>query len=199
VLDDREAEPGATGRASAVGAEEALEQARHVLVGDSGAVVCDLEHNFAFRTREADCAGRPFAGVPQRVLEQVLDHEPEHPAAERHLDRLVPDAQGERQSRELGALGELGNDVAQDGCGLRLAQRNHLTPLLELAQEEDVVDEISHLHHLLARPREQRLQVGAGKLGRLEQRLEPRERRAQLVGDRGGERRTEGFVVGVGH
>src|SRR5262249_23763128 len=42
VLDDRQAEPGAARGAGTVGAEEALEQPRDVLVGDAGAVVRDL-------------------------------------------------------------------------------------------------------------------------------------------------------------
>jgi hypothetical protein len=75
VLDDREAEAGAARGAGAVGAEEAFEQARHVLVRHAAPVVGDLEHDVAARAREADRAGRPLARVPQRVLEQVLDDE----------------------------------------------------------------------------------------------------------------------------
>src|SRR4029453_17455470 len=93
VLDDRQAETGPAGGACAVGAEEALEEARHVLVWNTGAVVGDLEHDLAVGAREADRASRALAGVPQRILEQVLDNEPQHPAADRHLERLVLDAQ----------------------------------------------------------------------------------------------------------
>ena len=43
------------------------------------------------------------------------------------------------------------------------------------------------------------LQVGAGKLRRLEQRQQPRERRAQLVGDRGREAGAKLVVLGSRH
>ena len=89
--------------------------------------------------------------------------------------------------------------LAQDRSCVGLAERDDLPPLLELAQEEDVVDEVGHLPYLLARPCEERLEVGTGELGRIEQRLEARERRPQLVRDRSSERRTEGFIVGVSH
>src|SRR4029453_6013671 len=89
VLDDRQAEAGPAGGAGAIGAEEALEEARNVLVGNTGAVFGELEHDLPPGAGQGARAGRPLAGVPQLVLEQVLDDEPEHPAADRHLERLV--------------------------------------------------------------------------------------------------------------
>jgi hypothetical protein len=68
--------------------------------------------------------------------------------------------------------------------------------LLQLAQEEDVVDELRHLLDLLARLGEERGLVGAGQLGRLEQGQQPGERRPQLVRNRGGEGGSELVVFG---
>ena len=199
MLDDRQPEPGATSGARPVGAEEALEQPRHVLVGDAGAVVGDIEHDVTGLARERDHAGRALAGVAERVLEQVLGHEPQHPSPQRHVNLLVLDPQLQAQPAELRPFGQLGDEVAQDGGSLGVAERDDLPALLELAQEEHVVHELGHLDDLVARPPQEALQVGAGQLGGLEQRLQPRERRAQLVRDRRGERGSQRFVVGVGH
>src|SRR5215213_2814497 len=78
VLDDRQPEPAAARGARSVGAEEALEQPLHVLLGDPGTVVGDLEHDRAVVAPERDRAGRSLARVPEYVLEQVLRDEPQH-------------------------------------------------------------------------------------------------------------------------
>src|SRR5947208_11589152 len=72
VLDDREAEAAPARRAGAVGAEEALEQARRVLLGHAGTVVAHLEEDASAVAADLDDAGRPFAGVPHGVLDEVL-------------------------------------------------------------------------------------------------------------------------------
>ena len=141
----------------------------------------------------------PSPGVAERILEQVLGHEPQHPAPQRDVNLLVLDPQLQPQPAELRPFGQLGDEVAQDGSGLGVAERDDLPALLELAQEEDVVHELGHLADLLVSLPQQALQIGAGQLGGLEQRLQPRERRAQLVRDRRGERSAQRFVVGVRH
>src|SRR5262245_25833526 len=131
VLDYREAETRSARRPGAVGAEETLEQTGHILVRGAAPVVGDVEHDLAVGPREADDAGGSFACVPERVLEQVLDDEAQHPPANRHLDRLILDLQPESEPGELGALGQLRDDVAQDRGRLGLPQGDDLAPLLE--------------------------------------------------------------------
>ena len=115
------------------------------------------------------------------------------------MDRLVGDSKLEAEAGELGPLRQLVHDGSQDGRRLGVAEGDDLAALLELAEEEHVVDELRHLDDLVLRLAEQPLQVGAGQLGRLEQRLQPRERRAQLMRDRSREGSAERLVVGVGH
>ena len=178
MLDDREPEPAPASGPRPVGAEEALEEARRVLLGDAGPVVGDLEHDLPILGAERDDAGGALAGVPDGVLEEVLGDGAQHPPAQRDADRLVREPELEPDAGCLGPLAALGDDVAENGRGLGLSQRDDLTPLLELAQEEDVVDQLRHLIDLLARLPEQLRQVRAGELGSVEQREEPGERRA---------------------
>src|SRR2546423_11183967 len=81
VLDDREAEAAPSRGAGAVGAEEPLEQAWRVLLGDACAVVTNLEEDASVVRPEVDHAGRPFARVPDPVLDEALDDRAEHPSA----------------------------------------------------------------------------------------------------------------------
>ena len=67
VLHDREAEPGAARRARAVGAVEALEEAREVLVGDALPVVGDRRARRRRRAARRTAAARARAGVADRV------------------------------------------------------------------------------------------------------------------------------------
>ena len=91
------------------------------------------------------------------------------------------------------------DQLAQDGRGLGVAERDDLALLLELAQEEDVVHELPHLRDLAVGLPQERLQVGAGQLSRLQQRHQPRERRAQLMGNSGREAGTQLVVLGARH
>src|SRR5581483_4539870 len=68
-----------------------------------------------------------------------------------------------------------------------VAERHDLAPGLELAEEEDVVDQLPRLLDLLACLLHQRVDVGARQRRVLEQHEEARERRPQLVRDGGGE------------
>ena len=199
MLDDRETEPATPSGAGSVRAEEALEEPRHVLFRNAGAVVGYLEHDPAVVAPERDRAGRSLARVPEHVLEQVLGDEPQHAPPQRDVQALVLDPEIQRDPGHLGPLGQLGDELAQDGCGFRVAERDHLALLLELAQEEDVVHQLPHLRDFAVRLAQERLQIGAGELGSLQQREQPRERRTQFVGDRRREAGTQLVVLGPGH
>ena len=80
------------------------------------------------------------------------------------VQALVLDLEVERDPGHLGAARELGHQLAQDGRSLRVAERDHLALLLELAQEENVVHELPHRLDLPVGLPQERLQVGAGKL-----------------------------------
>ena len=97
---------------------------------------------------------------------------------QRHEQRLVLDAELEPDARVLGTLAAPVDRGAQHRLGLRLAERDDLAPLLELAQEEDVIDELGHLLDLGLSMREQYRHVGVGQLGGFQQRHQPGERRA---------------------
>jgi len=94
------------------------------------------------------------------------------------VQRLVLDPELETDARPFGTLEALVDGGAEHGSSLGLAERDHFAPLFELAQEENVVDELGHLLDLGARVPEQRGDIGAGKLGGLQQRQQPSKRRA---------------------
>jgi DNA-binding response OmpR family regulator len=199
VLDDGEPETAAPRGAGAVGSEESLEEPRCIPFRDTGAVVPHLEHDLRVHAAQRDNAGRPLAGVPDRVLDQVVDDRSEHASPQREEQPVVLDAELQSDAGALRPLRPLGDRHAQNGGSLGLPESDHLTPLLELAQEEDVIHELRHLIDLLARLPEQRRQVGAGQLGGLEQGDEPGERRPELVRDRSSEGGSELFVLGPRH
>src|SRR5205814_6318363 len=148
---------------------------------------------------QRDHAGRALAGVANGVLEEVVGASAEHGPAERDEQLLVRDLDLQADSGQLGTLELLVDEGSKKRRGLRLAERYDLAPLLELAQEEDVVDQLGHLLDLIARLREERGLVGAGQLGRLKQRQQPGERRPQLVRDGRRKGRAELLVLGPGH
>ena len=200
MLDDRETQSGTARRARPVGAEESLEQPRHIFFGDAGTVVGDLEHDPIVVAPERDSAIRALACVPDRVHHEVLGDKAQHPRTQRNVKAVVLDPKLEHDACQLGPLGELGHELAQDRRGLGVAKRDDLALLFELAQEEDVVHELPHLRDLAVGLPQERLQVGAGQLGRLQQREQPRERSAQLMGNSSREAGAELVVLGArGH
>ena len=199
VLDDREAEAAPPRRAGAVGAEEPFEEPWRVLLGNAGAVVTHLEGDAVAIPPKGDRAGRTLARVPDCILDEVLHDRSQHSPAERHAQSLVLDLESQVDAGPVGALQALVDRSPQHRGSLRLAERNDLPPLLELAQEENVVDELRHLIDLRTRLGEERGKIGAGELGRFEQRNESRQRRAELVGDGRREGHPELFVLGPGH
>ena len=75
------------------------------------------------------------------------------------------------------------------------AEGDDLAALLELGQEEDVVDELGHLHDLGARLVDQLVHIDTGQLRGVEQGEQPRERCPQLVGDRRREADAQSLVA----
>ena len=86
--------------------------------------------------------------------------------------------------------------LLEHGLDGRRAERDDTGARLELAEEEHLVDELRDLVDLAARLVDERGDVLAGKRGRLEEREEPRERRAQLVRHRRREPRAKLLVRG---
>lgn len=181
VFDDRQAEPASARGAGTVGAEEALEEPRHVTRVDPDAVVRHREHPGAVLTLERDHARRALAGVAERVLGQVLDNDSQHPGSQRQLELLVLDRNLQRHAGSLGALVELRDDLPEQWGRPGRAERDDLTPRLELAQEENVVDQLIHQLNLRPRLLQGGNRVGAGQGRALDQSKQPSERRAQLV------------------
>ncbi len=128
----------------------------------------------------------PRPGIAERVREQILDHDPEHPRPQRQVDAAVrPDL--ERDLGVIRALPERGDDLLHDRLAPRVAEGNDFAAGLELAEEEDVVDQLAGLLDLLTRLLRQLFDVGAGQRRALEQHEQPGQRSAELVRDRGGE------------
>ena len=132
------------------------------------------------RERERGAVAR----VADRVLGQVLGDDPQHPRPQRQVDAR---RRRRRRSVEPGARGarlELVDHLLEHRQGVRAAERDDLGAALELGEEEDLVDQRAGVVDLGARLLEQRVDVGAGQVGRVEQHEDPGERRAQLVRDR---------------
>ena len=132
-----------------------------------------------------------MAGVADRVLGEVLGHDPEHPRPKRQVDARVAGPRAASTPARRGGVVELLDDLLEHRQRVRAAERDDLLAALELGEEEDLVDQRAGVLDLGARLVDQRLDVGARQVGRVEQREDPRERRPQLVRDGGGEARAE--------
>ena len=113
VLHDREPEAGAARGARAVGAIEALEQARQVGLVDAGAVV---GRRAARRRRRRSCTDSvalvPGPGVADRVLGEVPGDDAQH--ARPHLGaRALVALDAERHTGTRRLLLELGSDLRE--------------------------------------------------------------------------------------
>src|SRR3954470_5581656 len=186
VLDDREAEARAAQRPRVIGAVEALEQPVDVLPRDADAVVRGHQLRRPFEAAHADRARRAYAGVTDRVRHQVLPDHPEHARPHRQRERLVA-LHDEGHGGPVGLLRQLGRYAVERRQRVRVPERDDLAAGLELAQEEEVVDELAHLLDLAAGALEQARNVRLRPRARLEQDEQARERRAKLVRDRRGE------------
>ncbi len=108
----------------------------------------------------------------------------------------------ERDTGARGLLGQLGHDLAQDGQHGLGPEGHDTRPGLELGQEQHLVDQLANRIDLAPRLLDELVDVLAGERRELEQGEQPRERRPQLVRDRGGEPRAQllvgGEIAGLG-
>ena len=131
--------------------------------------------------------------MANRVQDEVLDHDLEHPGAERQFEgRRALDP--ELDAGRVRPVGDLGRDALDYRQRPDRAERDHRAAALQLAEEEDVVDQLADPLHLAARTADQLGLVGAGQEGAFEQRKQPGERRAELVRDGRGEAGSELLV-----
>ena len=170
--------------AASPAAEERYRAALHRFEGQHGEIVnsywcTEVPSAVAMTSR----ARRPFtrfrtpAFTFHRVTDWVTKGQPD----------LGHGIDSDRNVRALSAVGEPVADLLEHRQRRRRAEGNDFPSALELGQEEDVVDELAHLLDLLPRLRKQCVAVRAGQRGRIEQRKQPRERGAQLVGHCGRE------------
>src|SRR5262245_4642768 len=90
--DDREPEAGAVG-ARVLATRERLEQAGALVGRDARPIVLDADHQPAVGALEADRDAPVLAPVQRRVVEQVVDQQPQ--TALPAVDRALVDAAGE--------------------------------------------------------------------------------------------------------
>ena len=134
--------------------------------------------------RERERGARPC--VADRVLGQILADHPQHPWPHLELDvRITLD--GETHARPGRAFLELGDGGVELGAHGNGTERDDPAARLELGEKEHLVDQLARRLDLVARSLDERVDVLARQRRHLEQRQEPRERRAQFVRDGGGE------------
>ena len=195
MLHDREPEAGSTRRACAIGAVEALEDARELGLFDADAVVGAADGDHVALPLHGEREGRARTGVANRVLGEVPGDDPEHPGPDRELDVVVA-LEPKLDSGPRGALGELVDRLLEHGLHRGSAERDDTSARLELAEEQHLVDELRDLVDLATRLLDERGDVLAGKRRRLEERQEPGKRCAELVRDRRGETCAKLLVCG---
>ena len=142
VLHDREPEARPAGGAGPVGAEEPLEEARQLRLVDADAVVGPTEHDRVAVALDREREGRAGPRVADRVLGEVLGDHADHPRSDRELDRRVA-LDDERHPGAARALLELGGHGLELGPHGNRAERDDPRPRLELAEEEDLVDQLA--------------------------------------------------------
>ena len=196
MLDDREPEAGAAGRAGAIGAVEALEQPRQV-------VVCDARRRRRFpgaRRGRPRRARRSVNVVPSPAYRIAFSARFE--AMTRSIRGRIGTSSASSHSSTIRTPARAARSAISSTTSRSVGQARVVPsettsrPGLELAEEENVVDQLADLADLGPRLRDRLGGVGAGKLCGLEQHEQPRERRAQLVGDGGGEPGAELLVGG---
>ena len=118
--------------------EEPLEETREILFGDPRPVVRDRQTAGGY----GDGERAPGARVADRVLGEVLDDDPQHARSERQLNRRIT----LRPDGDAGAVGSLPNRASTSRKppeGPASARRDDRPSRLQLAQEQDVVDELA--------------------------------------------------------
>ncbi len=171
-------------RPCAIAAEEALEQPRQLRVWNAAAVVRHGEEHDVALGAGGDRAARAVTRVTDRVREKVLDEHAQDAGADGDHN-VIGDERGELLSVTFRARALRFDDIVDDRRNEHVAEPDNSAAGLELAEEENVVDELGHRLDLLPRLGEQRLCVRAWQRRAVEQCVQPRERRAQLVRDRG--------------
>ena len=179
---DREAETGtaARPRTRAVGAVEALEDARSLLLGQSRPMVGDDELGTPVDLPELDGNSRAGRRVRSRVREQVVEHLAEAGLVARHRRRL--DRELDRSARLDDARGV---DRLADHCGEIDRLLLEGPALVETREEEQVVDEEVHPLRLARDPGHRPLEILRTRRGaaveQLRVRTHRRQRSAKLV------------------
>ena len=137
--------------------------------------------------------------VADRILGEVVRDDPQHPRTQRQLERLVA-LEPELDAGSCGALCEVVEHLGEDRERERLAERDDLAARLELAQEQDLVDQLACLLDLGTRLLDQLFDVGVGQSGGVEEREDAGQGRSQLVRDGRREARPQRLVrVGREH
>ena len=191
VLHDGEAEPGPPRAADSVGTEEPLEEARQVLGVHAGSVVRGDELVRCDRDRQR----RAGARVPDRVLGEVVDDDPEHAWAQWKLRHRVSFG-AEHHRCSIRRLTVSGEDLLDDRQRARRSERDDGAARLELAEEEHLVHDLGDLRHFAPRLLGQLDRILPRQRRGLEQGEDPRKRGAKLVGDRCREAGAQ-LVVGI--
>jgi CheY-like chemotaxis protein len=186
VFHDRQAEAGAVRRSRSVAAEEPLKQARQLRVGNAAAVVRHREEDDVALRARGDRAACAVTRVADRVRHEVLHEDAQDPWPHGDHD-VLGDERHERLCVPLGARPQRLDDVADDRRDGNVAETNHRAARLELAEEEDVVDELRHRLDLLSSLLEQRCCVRTWQGSAVEEGEQPSQGRAELVRDRRGE------------
>jgi two-component system alkaline phosphatase synthesis response regulator PhoP len=177
-------------RSRTIAAEEPFEQARQLRVGNAAAVVRDRKQDDVALGPRRDRAARAVTCVPDRIRQEVLHEDAQDPRPHRDHD-VLGDERHELLRVPLGTRVQRLDDVAHDRCDGDIAEPHHGAARLELAEEEDVVDELGHRLDLLPSLLEQRLRVRARQGSTVEESEQPCKRCAQFVRDRRRETHAE--------
>ena len=178
VLHHRQAEPRSPRAANPVRPEEPLEEPGEILFGDARPVVRNGQTARGHGDGEVGSGSR----VAERVLGEVLDDDAQHSGSKRQLRRGIP-LRADRDARAVRGLPNPSEHLLDDRQRARRAQRDDGPSGLQLAQEEDVVDELADVLDLRPRLLDERRGVLPRKRRRLQQSEQARERRPQLVRD----------------
>ena len=144
VLHDGEAEARPTRSARAITSVEALEETRQIIGSPHRRrrwLVRDPTSPSSLPDRQGE--GRSGTGIAKRVLRQVLDNHPKHSRSQRDRRSRL----GVKGERDAGSTAVARNSSAtSSSTGPDRADRgDSRAPGLELAQEEDVVDQLRHV------------------------------------------------------
>ena len=156
------------------------------LLVDAAAVVRRSQHCELARAADRDRERCAVAGVADRVLGEVLHEHPEHPGPKRQVDVVVALGLSVTPARAAASSSD-SITLSQDGERVRMSERRRPPCRSRARRGRGSRRSARRALDLLARLVDQRADVGAGQVGGVEQRQDPRQRRAELVRDGGGE------------